>query len=133
MGGPLTLNQLRGIPDEDESIATPGGDDDFLGKINNIITGINTLFVNYQQLRGNISAQSQGEHAADQDGKPLIGAPLDQAAILKAVDGKMLEVITKMFANQVFNMPINQLIGEYGDKTVVEAMEGFAKEGPQPE
>lgn len=132
MGNPLTFNQLQGIPDEG-AITGSSGDDDFLGKINNIITGINTLFVNYQQLRGNISAQSPGNPRGTQDGKPSTGMALLPDQVLKIVDQRLWQLVTKTFSNQVFNMPINQLIKEYGDQTIVQAMEGFAKEGPQPE
>jgi len=124
MGELLTFENLRG--EDDPRIAGGAGvagGEDFLEKINSIITGINTLFTNYERLRQNVGTQHREKEPGSQGDNP--GPGLDSQAILKAVDQKMLEVITKLFANQVFNIPINQLVADYGDKTVVEAMEGF--------
>jgi len=127
----LTLENLRG--DEDPRIAGDAGvagGEDFMGKLNSIITGINTLFENYDRMRKNVNALPKGQgNGKVMDNEALPG--VDSQAILKAVDQQLLQFITKMFSNQVFTMPLNELISEFGDLSIVQAMEKFAKEGPQ--
>lgn len=126
MGTDLTLDQLKGIvPGEGERIAAAAGGDDILGKVNSIITGINAIFENVQRFQGNIKAQSPGGPGADQ-GK---GPPADQGDILKVVDQRLLHLVAQTFANKALNIPIKALISDYGDLTIVEAMEKAAKEG----
>jgi len=125
----LTLENLRGEGDPSAGPGAAGGED-FMGKLNSIITGINTLFENYDRMRKNVNALPKGQgNSKGMDNEALPG--LDSQAILKAVDQQLLQFITKMFSNQVFTMPLNSLISEFGDLSIVQAMEKFAKEGPQ--
>jgi len=118
---PLSLEQLKGNAGPGEGIA---GGDDFLAKINSIITGINTLFQNYQRLKGNVNAQSQ---VAPKGGNADI-AP-GQENVLKIVDQRLLHLVAQTFSNKALNIPLNELIHDYGDLSVVQAMEKAAKRG----
>jgi len=123
----LTLENLRGEGDPSAGPGAAGGED-FMGKLNSVITGINMLFENYERMRKNVNALPGGNNKV-MDNKTLPG--VDSQAILKAVDQQLLQFITKMFSNQVFTMPLNSLISEFGDLSIVQAMEKFAKEGPR--
>lgn len=120
----LSLDDLQEKPVQGESIIDGGGD--FLAKLNSIITGINLLFENYQRVKTNIS----GQPGADQDqGKLIAGAPAVQGDTLKIVDQRLLYLVTQTFANKALNMPLNRLIVEYGEMSIVQAMEKAEKEG----
>lgn len=127
MGTDLTLAQLQGgqVSEVDE---TGGGD--FLTKLNNIITGINVLFANYERLRGNVNAQRGGpDHPGVEDPGPNKSSIINEKDVLKVVDQRLFQLVTTTFQNKFFNIKLSDLINDYGDQTVTQLMESFAKEG----
>jgi len=138
MGLDLTLEQLKegkAVAGAVEELAETGGDD-FLGRINNIISGINTLFENYERLKGKINTRPRvlGKEGQDNTGtRDLASEPLiNEDDVKKIVDQRLFQLITTTFGNKFFNIKLSDLAINYSDKTITELMEGFAKE-KQPE
>lgn len=121
---PITFEELKGdTPGEGESGPGTGGDD-FLGKINNIVTGVNRLFDSYIQLQERLKGQP-----GTALGKVAAPAPADQGDVGKVVDQRLLSLVTQTFSNKALNIPLKVLISDHGDLSMVEAMEKMAKEG----
>jgi hypothetical protein len=127
MGTDLTFKQLQdGLVGEVDE--TGGGD--FLTKINNIITGINALFANYERLRGNVNTRGGGpDHPRVEDSGPNRSSMINEKDVLKVVDQRLFQLVTTTFQNKFFNVKLSDLINDYGDQTVTQLMESFAKEG----
>ena len=120
---PFTFEDLQGnTPGEGKQIATSSGGEDFLGKINSIVTGVNRLFDSYIQLQERLKGQP-----GTAIGK--VAPPADQGDVVKLVDQRLLSLVTQTFANKALNIPIKELISDYGELTMVEAMEKAATEG----
>ena len=128
MGTDLTFKQLQdGQVNEVGELDTGG--DDFLTKFNNVITGINALLINYERLRGNINIRSGGpDHPGVEDPVSNRLSMINEKDVLKVVDQRLFQLVTTTFQNKFFNVKLSDLAENYGDQTITQLMESFAKE-----
>ena len=128
MGTDLTFKQLQdGQVNEVGEFDAGGGD--FLTKLTNIITGINMLFANYERLRGNINTRSGGpDHPGVEDSVSNSSLMINEKDVLKVVDQQLFQLVTATFQNKFFNIKLSDLAENYGDQTITQLMESFAKE-----
>lgn len=127
----LTFKQLQeGQSDEGTEVVEIAGGGDFLTRINNIISGINILFDNYERLRGKVNTQRSGpDHPGVEDREANSASTINKNDVLKIVDQRLFQLVTTTFQNKFFNVKLSDLINDYGDQTVTQLMESFAKEG----